>query len=110
MRLMLCLILLTLAGCASYAERMAQEPKFTGHTDKTPDEFVACAMPRFLEVMPASRVVPDGESRSIITSDAFNSTIGVAITAYPDGLVAFRGPGPLDSVHEDMWDEVTICL
>lgn len=82
---------LLLAGCASYSERMAQEPMAAGRTDKTPDEFVACAMPVMMNTWRTAVLVPDGDARSILVRDNLTSAVQGALTARADGRVELRG-------------------
>lgn len=110
MRLMLCLILLTLAGCASYADRMDEPPAYTGQTDKSPDEFLACAMPVAMTMSHTARIVPDNESKSIVVAQELTGNTLLTLTARPDGRVEWRSIVPGSDGMRAKWQEVSACL
>ena len=109
-RLMLAGLVLTFAGCANYAERQAQPPTFEADTQKTPDEFIACAAPKLLSAWGNARVIPDGQSRVIVTGN--EAATGATISATPIGKsthVTMRQPPSLRKWTSE-WALAQSCL
>ena len=109
-RLMLAGLVLTFAGCANYAERQAQPPTFEGKTNKTPQEFVACATPKILASWGDARVIPDGKSMVIVNGN--DVVTGLTITATPANgatSVTMRQPPSLRKWTSE-WALAQSCL
>lgn len=73
---------LTLSGCATYGERMAQEPWHVVESSKSPTEFSGCVVPLMREMPANFSSGPDGDA-SVHTSSLQHGPVLAAVRVEP---------------------------
>lgn len=72
-----------LAGCASYAERLAQEPIVAFETAKSVRDFEGCAIPPIRDMWPGIGAAPDGAATVYTYPVASQGAVLAAISITP---------------------------
>lgn len=72
-----------LAGCATYLERLAQEPWLTFTTPKPQREFESCLLPKLRDLSAAWYATPAGESTVYTHTPGNDNVVLAAITLTP---------------------------
>lgn len=95
---------LTLAGCASYSEMQASEPRLILETDKSPDEYAGCLMPKARDLWrDMVSIGPDGNARVISVATNAGTLSTTTIVPRPAGAgVIFRAVSGM-GVWGDEW-------
>ena len=57
---------LVLAGCATYSELQQRPAAYAAETEKSPDDYAMCLLPKLLDTNAASHVIVDGDARTIV--------------------------------------------
>lgn len=82
MRFIASVVVLALAGCATYGERMAQEPWHVVDSTKSPEDFSGCLVPLMRE-MPANFATgPDGDA-TVHTASIQHGPVLAAVRVLP---------------------------
>ncbi|QNK01686.1 hypothetical protein [Dyella telluris] len=55
-----------LTGCVSYGEIQQRKPLFTAHTDKSPQTYLECVQPKWMEENTFAHIVPNGDDRTLV--------------------------------------------
>lgn len=84
-RIILLVVSLGIGGCApTYSELRERAPLYQGHTTMTPQAFVDCALPKWLNQSALAHVVKDGDSRVVVMPrDGYVTVPRATLTASP---------------------------
>ena len=87
MRTAVCLALAAaLVGCATYSERLAQEPWVSFDSAKDERAISGCAAPQLREMFPSLIALPDGDSTVYSASAGVQQISLLAITLTPSEM------------------------
>ena len=106
------LMLVTLNACAPFAELQKRPADFQGETAKSPDIFIACALPKIINLWELARVVPDGDKRIIIVSHGAGLGAALTLSATPQATgshIEFRQMTSLRTFTTE-WELAKSCL
>lgn len=100
-----------LAGCVSYGDRQAQEPRLVITSSKTTTDYVGCIMPKARERWGGMvSVGPDGDAQVLVLAPDGASVIAT-LTVAPDGngsRISYRSANQVGMAGRFM-DDIRFC-
>ncbi len=103
-------ILFVISGCTTYSEFQTKKPQFKGSTEKSPDDFIACATPKIMDVWRNTKVIPDGKKQVIVVGDSAHTTLTITAIPKSNGSnIIFRQMTSLRTFTKE-WKLAKSCL
>lgn len=99
MRYLAAIAVVTLAGCASYAEMQARPPMFALQSDRSVDQVLGCIAPKWAEFT-APSIVPDGEGKVVSALGRGPEQVMMQASIWPAGegsTIEYRQAGSIST-------------
>lgn len=79
-RVLLTVAILALSGCATYSDLRERPADFSAETSKTPQEYAACVLPKWIDFSAGTHVIADGDARVVVSPVGGGTPTAVLMT------------------------------
>lgn len=105
---------IVISGCATYSEMKERPVAYTTSTEKAPDVYAECLLPRVMDASAASHVVKDGRNLTLVVPVGGGSpdAVMMAFTVTPNGngsVVEMRHMTSLSNFNKQ-WAQALSCI